>query len=56
MFKDNCCFYASNHCVICRSSEAETLEEKHLAAMRKLQEEHTDSLGKIGDLATELER
>lgn len=32
------------------------MQEVHSAAMRRLQEEHSTSLSKIGDLATELER
>ncbi|KAJ8014921.1 hypothetical protein DPEC_G00020790 [Dallia pectoralis] len=38
-----------------RSSDVVALEELHSAAMRRLQEEYTTSLSKIGEMATELE-
>lgn len=33
-----------------------TLEEVHQETVKKLQDEHNSSLGKIGDMATQLER
>ncbi|KAJ8337676.1 hypothetical protein SKAU_G00366420 [Synaphobranchus kaupii] len=36
-------------------TELDGCEERHLVAMRKLQDEHSGSLRKIGDLSTELE-
>lgn len=39
-----------------KSSDVIALEEKHAEAMRKLQEEHTNSMSKMGDIVTELER
>uniref|UniRef100_A0A4W5NBP2 Hyaluronan-mediated motility receptor (RHAMM) n=1 Tax=Hucho hucho TaxID=62062 RepID=A0A4W5NBP2_9TELE len=38
-----------------KSSDVEALEEVHCAATRRLQEEHTTSLSKIGHMASELE-
>eukprot|EP00063_Salmo_salar_P079529 XP_014054364.1 PREDICTED: hyaluronan mediated motility receptor-like isoform X2 [Salmo salar] len=39
-----------------RSSDVEALEKVHCAETRRLQEEHTTSLSKMGHMATELER
>lgn len=39
-----------------KSNDVAALKEEHLAAMRELQEAHTNLLGKMADIVTELER
>ncbi|KAF3693676.1 Hyaluronan mediated motility receptor Intracellular hyaluronic acid-binding protein [Channa argus] len=46
---------SGGHCLFLKNNDLATLKDDHLAAMRELQEAHTNSQGKMGFIVTELE-
>lgn len=49
--RQNCVLMISS-----KSNDVADLKEQHFTAMRELQEAHTNSLSKMADIVTELER